>query len=150
MGKSFWIVLFTAFVVINETLVDWALALVVGDYGVAEGFARATRFLTVDSLLFAAGFRAIPYGALLLVGLTTRLKHSIPGKFALWLALLAIAAIHFSGYWGMQHSLYTGAHTSSTSALAIIFVPIHAAWMGAIAGGVVFVMAKLGLRILKR
>ena len=150
MGKSFWIVLFTAFVVINETLVDWVLAIVVGDYGVAEGFARATRFLTVDSLLFAAGFRAIPYGALLLVGLTTRLKHTIPGKFALWLALLAIAAIHFSGYWGMQHSLYTGAHTSSTSALAIIFVPIHAAWMGAIAGWVGFVMAKLGLRVLKR
>ena len=150
MGKSFWIVLFTAFVVINETLVDWVLAIVVGDYGVAEGFARATRFLTVDSLLFAAGFRASPYGALLLVGLTTRLKHTIPGKFALWLALLAIAAIHFSGYWGMQHSLYTGAHTSSTSALAIIFVPIHAAWMGAIAGGVGFVMAKLGLRVLKR
>ena len=150
MGKSFWIVLFTAFVVINETLVDWVLAIVVGDYGVAEGFARVTRFLTVDSLLFAAGFRAIPYGALLLVGLTTRLKHSIPGKFALWLALLAIAEIHFSGYWGMQHSLYTEAHTSSTSALAIIFVPIHAAWMGAIAGGVGFVMAKLGLRILKR
>ena len=150
MGKSFWIVLFTAFVVINETLVDWILAIFVGDYGVAEGFARATRFLTVDSLLFAAGFRAIPYGALLLVGLTTRLKHSIPGKFALWLALLAIAAIHFSGYWGMQHSLYTEAHTSSTSALAIIFVPIHALWIGAIAGGVGFLMAKLGLRILKR
>ncbi|MDG6098058.1 hypothetical protein EXU34_11420 [Alteromonas sp. ZYF713] len=150
MGKSFWIVLFTAFVVINEILVDWVLSIVVGDYGVAEGFARVTRFLTVDSLLFAGGFRAIPYGALLLVGLTTRLKHSIPGKFALWLALLAIAVIHFWGYWDMQHSLYTPAHTSSTSALAVIFVPIHAVWIGAIAGGVGVVVVKFGLRILKR
>lgn len=150
MSKSFWIVLIAAFVVINEILVDWVLAILVGDFDVAEGFSEVTRYLTVDSLLFSAGFRVIPYGALLLVGLTTRLKHTIPGKFALWLALLAIAAIHFSGYWGMQHSLYTQAHTSSTSALAIIFVPIHAAWMGAIAGGVGFVMAKLGLRVLKR
>ncbi|MEC9260003.1 MAG: hypothetical protein VYD53_01545 [Pseudomonadota bacterium] len=150
MGKSFWIVLIIAFVVINETLVDWVLAIFVGDYGVAEGFARVTRFLTIDSLLFAAAFRAIPYGALLLVGLTTSLKRSVPGKLALWLALLAIAAIHFCGYWGMQHSLYTTAHTSSTSALALIFVPIHAAWIGALTGGAVFVLTKLGVRLFKR
>ena len=150
MGKSFWIVLFTAFVVINETLVDWVLAIVVGDYGVAEGFARATRFLTVDSLLFAAGFRAIPYGALLLVGLTTRLKHTIPGKLALWLALLAIAAIHFWGYWAMQYSFYTPDYTSSTSELELIFVPIHALWIGAITCWVGFVMVNRGIRKLQR
>ena len=150
MGKSFWIVLITAFVVINETLVDWLLAIFVGDYGVAEGFTKVTRLWTLDSVLFAAAFRAIPYGALLLVGLTTSLKRSVPGKLALWLALLAIAAIHFWGYWGMQHSLYTTAHTSSTSALALIFVPIHAAWIGALTGGAVLMGAKLGIRLFKR
>jgi len=150
MGKSFWIMLIAAFVVINEILVDWVLAVSVGDFGVTEGFSEVTRYLTVDSLLFAAGFRVIPYGALMLVGLTTRLKRSVPGKVALWFALLAIAAIHFSGYWGMQHSLYTPAHTSSTSVLALIFVPIHAVWIGALTGGAVLMGAKLGIRLVKR
>ena len=150
MNKCFWIVLITAFVVINEILVDWLLAIFVGDYGVAEGFIDVTRYLTVDSLLFAAGFRAIPYGALLLVGLTTRLKHTIPGKLALWLALLAIAAIHFWGYWAMQYSFYTPDYTSSTSELELIFVPIHALWIGAITCWVGFVIVNRGIRKLQR
>ena len=150
MSKKFWILVIAAFVVINEILVDWLLAIFVGDYGVAEGFIDVTRYLTVDSLLFAAGFRAIPYGALLLVGLTTRLKHTIPGKLALWLALLAIAAIHFWGYWAMQYSFYTPDYTSSTSELELIFVPIHALWIGAITCWVGFVVVNLGIRKLQR
>tara|TARA_Y100001001_G_scaffold132191_1_gene131990 strand:- start:363 stop:815 length:453 start_codon:yes stop_codon:yes gene_type:complete len=150
MSKKFWILVIAAFVVINEILVDWLLAIFVGDYGVAEGFIDVTRYLTVDSLLFAAGFRAIPYGALLLVGLTTRLKHTIPGKLALWLALLAIAAIHFWGYWAMQYSFYTPDYTSSTSELELIFVPIHALWIGAITCWVGFVMVNRGIRKLQR
>lgn len=150
MSKKFWILVIAAFVVINEIMVDWLLAIFVGDYGVAEGFIDVTRYLTVDSLLFAAGFRAIPYGALLLVGLTTRLKHTIPGKLALWLALLAIAAIHFWGYWAMQYSFYTPDYTSSTSELELIFVPIHALWIGAITCWVGFVVVNLGIRKLQR
>ena len=150
MSKKFWILVIAAFVVINEILVDWLLAIFVGDYGVAEGFIDVTRYLTVDSLLFAAGFRAIPYGALLLVGLTTRLKHTIPGKLALWLALLAIAAIHFWGYWAMQYSFYTPDYTSSTSSLELIFVPIHALWIGAITCWVGFVIVNRGIRKLQR
>ena len=150
MSKSFWIVLITAFIVINEILVDWVLAVLVGDYGVAEGFSEVTRYLTVDSLLLAAGFRAVPYGALLMVGLTTRLKHSVPGKLALWLALLAIAAIHFWGYWAMQYSFYTPDYTSSTSELELIFVPIHALWIGAITCWVGFVIVNRGIRKLQR
>ncbi|HCA75836.1 MAG TPA: hypothetical protein DGF36_05395 [Alteromonas sp.] len=150
MSKKFWILVIAAFVVINEILVDWLLAIFVGDYGVAEGFIDVTRYLTVDSLLFAAGFRAIPYGALLLVGLTTRLKHTIPGKLALWLALLAIAAIHFWGYWAMQYSFYTPDYTSSTSELELIFVPIHALWIGAITCWVGFVIVNRGIRKLQR
>ena len=150
MSKKFWILVIAAFVVINEILVDWLLAIFVGDYGVAEGFIDVTRYLTVDSLLFAAGFRAIPYGALLLVGLTTRLKHTIPGKLALWLALLAIAAIHFWGYWAMQYSFYTPDYTSSTSELELIFVPIHALWIGAITCWVGFVVVNRGIRKLQR
>jgi hypothetical protein len=150
MSKKFWILVIAAFVVINEILVDWLLAIFVGDYGVAEGFIDVTRYLTVDSLLFAAGFRAIPYGALLLVGLTTRLKHTIPGKLALWLALLAIAAIHFWGYWAMQYSFYTPDYKSSTSELELIFVPIHALWIGAITCWVGFVVVNLGIRKLQR
>ena len=150
MSKKFWILVIAAFVVINEILVDWVLAVLVGDYGVAEGVSEVTRYLTVDSLLFAAGFRAIPYGALLLVGLTTRLKHTIPGKLALWLALLAIAAIHFWGYWAMQYSFYTPDYTSSTSELELIFVPIHALWIGAITCWVGFVIVNRGIRKLQR
>ena len=150
MSKKFWILVIAAFVVINEILVDWLLAIFVGDYGVAEGFIDVTRYLTVDSLLFAAGFRAIPYGALLLVGLTTRLKHTIPGKLALWLALLAIAVIHFWGYWAMQYSFYTPDYTSSTSELELIFVPIHALWIGAITCWVGFVIVNRGIRKLQR
>ena len=150
MSKSFWIALIAAFVVINEILVDWVLAVLVGDYGVAEGVSEVTRYLTVDSLLFAAGFRAVPYGALLLVGLTSRLKHSVPGKLALWLALLAIAVIHFWGYWAMQYSFYTPDYTSSTSELELIFVPIHALWIGAITCWVGFVIVNRGIRKLQR
>lgn len=146
MGKSFWIGLITAFVVINEILVDWVLAVFVGDYGVAEGFTMVTRFLTVDSLLFAAGFRAIPYGALLLVGLTTNLKRSIPGKFALWSVLFVVMGLHFCGYWHMLYASYTPQRMSSTAVLNIILVPLNALPIGAVAGSVVFMGARFWQR----
>lgn len=143
MRWLFWSSLFLSFLLINETTVNWLLAVIVGGYDLQPGFERATQYSTLASFLFSTSFRIIPYLGLSAVALFSSLKSSTIGKIALYCSLAAISLFHFWGYWGMQHSLFTDEHTSSTSALAIIFIPIHAIWISAVAGALGYGLTKV-------
>ncbi|GAA6186733.1 hypothetical protein [Aliiglaciecola sp. NS0011-25] len=143
MKWLFWTLLFLSFLLINETTVEWLLAVIVGGYDLQLGFERATQYFTLDSFLFSTVFRIVPYIVLSLVALLTSLRSSTIGKIALYCSLATISLFHFWGYWDMQHSHFTSEHTSSTSALAIIFIPIHAIWLSAVAGALGYGLAKV-------
>ncbi|MEP4888850.1 MAG: hypothetical protein ABJV04_02390 [Aliiglaciecola sp.] len=152
MKWLFWMLLFLSFLLINEITVEWLLAVVVGGYAPQPGFERATQYFTVHSFLFSASFRVIPYIVLSAVAvvLFSSLKKSSIGKIALYCSLAAISLFHFWGYWDMQHSHFTSEHTSSTSALAIIFIPIHAIWLSAVVGVLGYGLAKITRLVLNR
>ena len=54
-------VLMSAAFLVNENIVQWALAVIVGDYGVVEGFKDAFKYFTIFGYLFLTAFRIIPY-----------------------------------------------------------------------------------------
>lgn len=138
MRWVFWIFLFLSFLLINENTVKWLLAIMVGGYDPQSGFERAIQYLTLDGFLFSASFRIVPYVVLSAVVIFSNLKNTIIGKIALYCSLVTVSVFHFWGYWEMQHSLFTSEHTSSTAALAIIFIPIHAIWLSALAGALAY------------
>lgn len=150
MKWLFWTLLFLSFLLINETTVEWLLAVIVGGYAPQPGFLRVTQYLTLHSFLFSASFRIVPYIVLSAVALFSNLKESCIGKIALYCSLAAISLFHFWGYWSMQHSLFTSEHTSSTAGLAIIFTPIHATWLSPVAGALGYGLAKVTRLVLNR
>ncbi len=150
MRGLFWTLLLLSFLLINETTVEWLLAVTVGGYDPQPGFERVTQYFTLDSFLFSASFRIVPYVVLSAVAIFSSLKNSTIGKITLYCSLTTISIFHFWGYWGMQHSLFTSEHTSSTSALAIIFIPIHAIWLSTVAGALGYGLAKIIRLVLNR
>lgn len=50
----------------------------------------------------------------------------------------------------MQHSHFTSELTSSTSALAIIFIPIHVIWLSEVAGAIGYGLGKVTRLVLNR
>lgn len=136
MKGIFWLVLILLFLLVNEYLSKFALAVFVGDLAFSGAYERTFSTFSLTSYLLAASFRAIPFIALGLFAAKTQLNQFPSGKLVLWLLMLALAAFHFYGYWGMQYSLFTPEHTSSTSALAIISVPVGALMLGFISYGV--------------
>ena len=150
MRWLFWALLFLSFLLINETAVKWLLAVIVGGYDFQAGFESATQYFSLDSFLFSASFRIVPYIALSVVAIFFGLQSYLTGKVALYCSLATISIFHFWGYWDMQHSLFTSEHTSSTSALAIVFIPIHAIWLSAVAGALGYGLTKIARLVLNR
>jgi len=150
MRWLFWALLFLSFLLINETAVQWILAVIVGGYAPQPGFECATQYFTLNSFFSSASFRIVPYIALAAVALFSNLKHSIIGKTALYCSLVTIALAHFWGYWNMQHSFFTTERTASTAALDIIFIPINSIWLGAVAGAFGYGLAKVTRLLLNR
>ncbi|MGM0525595.1 MAG: hypothetical protein ACQEQ8_05305 [Pseudomonadota bacterium] len=149
MKRNFWIALLASFILVNEYLASWLLAIFVGDLDMQQAYARTFRFASFDSYLLTASFRAIPYIALALLAAKSKLSLSANGQSILWLMLIALAGFHLYGYWGMQYALFTPDHASSTSALAAIFIPIWALVIGS-AGYALFYIVSLISQYLKR
>jgi hypothetical protein len=126
MKRIFWIFLILAFLIVNEYLAKFLLAIFVGNLEYSQAIERTFEYATVESYLLAAGFRALPFIAIGLIALKTEMSKSIVGRIGIWVITLLVISFIFYGYWGMQHSLFTDAHTSSTSALVLIWIPIWA------------------------
>ena len=118
---------------INENMVQWALALIVGQYGIAEGYKDVFEYFTVPGYLFFTGFRLVPYlglGIILDALSKTRLKDYVLPVFIG--GLVGILAMILWGSWMAMRPYYTDAHVSSTTAIAFIFIPMYALATGAI------------------
>ena len=135
---------------INENAVQWALAVNVGGYSLAAGCHNAFTYFSLLGYLFFTAFRLVPYlvlGGVLVALSKTRFKDYIPAVFAGGLA--GILAMIIWGSWVTLRPLYTGAHVSSTTAIAFLFIPIYAIPAGAI-GALLFAALYTPLRNLFR
>ena len=145
MSKWFWIALWVTALLLNENMVQWALAVQLGQLGFLEGCKDGYRYFTLGGYAFFTAFRLIPYLLLALaVRLSIRKKRKATVGIA-WGGLLGIALMIASSLWAALMPLYTGEHASSTTAIAFLFIPFFAivtGAMGSLAGvAVVYVMA---------
>jgi hypothetical protein len=136
--------------VINENTVQWALAVKVGGYSLASGYADAFKYFTVSGYLFFTAFRLIPYlglGIILIVLSKTKLKDYVLPVFIG--GLVGILAMILWGSWVAQRPYYTGEHVSSTTAIAFLFIPIYAVAtgvVGAMVGAVLYTPLRYAFR----
>ncbi|MBT0588195.1 hypothetical protein [Alteromonas oceanisediminis] len=142
MKWTFWFFLLFLFLLINEYLAKFMLAVLVGDLGFSDAYTKTFQYASLDSYLMSARYRALPYIALAAFALKSNSTNSKVGRIVIWCIALFITAFHFYGYWGMQHSLFTEEHTSSTSGLAVIWFPIWALLFSGIAYTLIFAVQK--------
>jgi hypothetical protein len=142
-------VLLLAALIINENVVQWALAVKVGGYNIADGYSSAFRYFSVPGYLFFTAFRIIPYAILgmTLVALS-KTKHSdyIPAVFIGGLAGIIIAIVSMS--WDTMRPYYTDERVSSTTAINFLFIPFFAAFLGGIVSIIFAAGYAVGMRII--
>ena len=143
MKRIFWFTLVLLFLLANEYLSKFLLAVFVGHLEFNSAVERTFQYSTIDSYLFSAGFRAIPFIVLGLFAAISKLSLTAFGRIGIWIIMLLNTSFILHGYWGMQHSLFTDAHTSSTSALALIWIPIWASFLTIIGCMVLVVISKI-------
>lgn len=95
MPRHYWLLLVTALFVVNETSVNWLVAIFVGGLPLIEAAERATYYFTATGFLFSVAFRVVPYLMLFTVTYYSSLKHSVEGRSALWIGLLFITVFNF-------------------------------------------------------
>jgi hypothetical protein len=150
MKSKFWVIAIILCLAINESLMNWMLAVFVGNYNLIEGFERGFKFFSFKGYLLSLSFRIIPFIALAVV---IGLFKSILSKYISvisWCWLISIVFFMAFGYWDVQHSLYTSAHTSSTTPIAFMFIPIYAVAIGLALGVFGLVCAVIYSQIKKR
>jgi len=142
----YWIVFWVTALLLDHSLVQWALAVQVGKLGAVEGFHDAYAYFTPAGYAFFTAFRLVPYLALaLVVRSLARKKRKITAGIA-WGGYLGIVLMIASSYWAALQPLYTGEHVSSTTAIAFVIIPFYAiitGAMGALAG--VAMMRVMGM-----
>ncbi|WOI38637.1 hypothetical protein R1T43_06280 [Alteromonas sp. CI.11.F.A3] len=150
MNKWFWRVLILCFLMVNAETVDWLLAITIGGYSFDASDEHTFRYFSLSSYFDSAIFQLIPY--LLLAGLAAfqGRHYCVHEKIAFWAALIAITLFHCWGYWGVNYSSYTDGHLSSTASLALIFIPLHAIWVGLLTGITVGLLSLLCACVIKK
>jgi hypothetical protein len=59
--QLYWIITLLTALVVNENLVQWMLAMIIGGYGLLDGFKDAYKYFTIEGYLFFTTFRLFPY-----------------------------------------------------------------------------------------
>ncbi len=149
MKRIFWFSLVLAFLFANEYSSKFLLAVFVGKMGISEAVERTLQYASIQSYIFSASFRAIPFVALGLFAAKSSIWTTRIGKIGAWSMLLLITSFVLYGYWGMQYSLFTDERTSSTSALAVIWIPIWALLFAAIGWMTLLIVSNLSRRFKK-
>lgn len=128
--RWFWIVLFFMAFFVNENIVQWVLAVIVGHFNVLDGF----KFFSFNGYVFFTSIRLIPYLFLgVIVFILVKKQKDISIGIA-WGGLFGISAMIIYGSWSSLHPLYTGEHVSSTTALTFLVLPFLAIVTGVIGG----------------
>lgn len=143
MKRIFWVTLVLLFLLANEYFSKFLLAVFVGHLEFNSAIERTLQYSTLNSYLFSAGFRAIPFIVLGLFAAKSKLSLTAFGRVGIWLIMLLNTSFILYGYWEMQHSLFTEAHTSSTAALAILWIPIWASFLTTVGCMVLVVISKM-------
>ena len=142
--KWFWVTLFFTAVFVNENLVQWALAVIVGHYGIIGGFKDAFKYFSFGGYAFFTAIRLIPYLILGVIILMIKHKKTAPG--IAWGGLSGILVMIVLASWDALHPIYSGEHVSSTTGLAFLVIPFFAivtGIIGALAGWVIcFIINK--------
>ncbi|WP_322569658.1 hypothetical protein [Rhodohalobacter sp.] len=140
--KSWYLhVLLLTALLVNENLVQWALAVQVGGYTVAEGFRDAFEYFTLFGYLFFTAFRLVPYvviGVILVILSKSKFNDYVLPVFAG--GLIGILAMILWGSWMAQRPYYTDEHVSSTTAIAFLIIPFYAIPTGAIGAALLAIM----------
>lgn len=132
--KKYWylFVLLPFALVINENVVQWALAVKVGGHTITDGFKDAFEYFTILGYLFFTAFRMVPYAGLafiLFILSQTKFKDYV---FPVLIGgLIGILAMILWGSWMSLRPYYTDEHVSSTTAIAFVFIPMYAVPTGA-------------------
>ena len=127
--RKYWylVLLLLAGLIVNENIVQWALAVQVGGMSVGAGFKDAFEYFSISGYLFFTAFRLIPYVglgvALLILSKTKISDYSLAVFFG---GLVGILTFIIWGSWEALRPLYTDERASSTTALAFLFIPIYA------------------------
>lgn len=146
MSRIYWIVLWVTALLFDHSLVQWALATIVGKMGFVDGFKDAYQYFTLSGYAFFTAFRLVPYLVLALVVWSLKRKHKSATAGVAWGGYLGIVLMIASSYWAALHPLYTGEHASSTTAIAFLIIPFFAiitGAMGSLAG--VALMRVMGM-----
>ena len=145
------VVLVLVALVINENIVQWVLAVRVGDHSIASGFEDAFEYFTIIGYLFFTAFRLVPYvglGIILVILSKTKLKDYV---FPVFIGgLIGILAMISFGSWMTLRPYYTDEHVSSTTAIAFLFIPIFAGLTGAIGAALLTGIYALSRNVLRK
>lgn len=132
MSKFFWVLFWVTALLLDHYLVQWALALRVGNLGLLEGFNDAYRYFTPAGWVMLTAIRLLPYLVLAWVVRLSARKQSKVTLGVAWGGYLGIVLMIASSYWAALHPMYTGEHVSSTTAIAFVIIPFYAIITGAL------------------
>jgi hypothetical protein len=133
--------------IINENLVQWAIAVVIGDHNLISGFQDAFQHFNGGGYLVLTAFRLLPYvclGVIVAVLSKTRFRNSAPA--VLIGGLVGILAMILLGSWVSLSPIYTGEPVTPAIAIAFVWIPIYAVLTGAI-GAVAAVVLQRVFRV---
>ncbi len=150
MKKGLILACLIAFVVQYENFNHFVVMLVVGDFDVRQAWSNAFRYFDIKSAFFVGCFRLIPFVLFALVMMRTDLTTHIKGKATLIVGFIIINVVIFLGYWSVTESLYTDAHTPSTSAITYMSAPIAATFYSAVACSITYFLIWLSEVVYKR
>lgn len=143
--KKYYLVLLLCALLLNENLVEWAVAMVVGGHTFTSGFQRAFDCWSIGGYLFFTALRSIPYLGL---GLALFAVSKINRDYFMAVfagGFVGIVSILLLGSWEALRPGYAGERISSTTAIDFVILPILAS-----AAGFVGVLIGIGIQAFLR
>jgi hypothetical protein len=132
--KWFWLILLLMALFVNENLVQWVLAVIVGHFNLINGFKDAFKHFSLNGYLFFTAIRLIPYIILGIVVIILQRKPKDITVGIAWGGLFGIVAMILYESASALLPFYTKEHVSSTTALAFLVIPFFAIVTGIIGG----------------
>ena len=143
-------VLLLVALLIDENVVNWALAVKVGGYSTAGGFTEAFKDYSIFGYLFFTAFRLIPYIGLAIILVVLSKTKAKDFVFPVFIGgLIGILTMYLWGAWTTLRPLYTVERASSTQAIAFLILPFYACFGGAL-GASALATGYLPLRLMAK
>jgi hypothetical protein len=132
--RWFWLIMFFIALFVNENLVQWILAVIVGHHTVIDGFKDAFKHFSLNGYMFFTILRLVPYIILGIVVIILQRKPKDITVGIAWGGLFGIVAMILYESVSALLPIYTGQHVSSTTGLVFLVIPFLAIVTGVIGG----------------